>query len=130
MFYDTFVAIDSSCGMVASTALVAVNGQFLVHGINGMVQDSGIPKGFLTVILLPVVANTPDVCAVILRTNVVVQYHQAIRGSMNRKVEIEIIIAVSRSIQVSCFILPFMVLLGWMIRADMSLVFNGFGFYL
>ena len=46
---------------------------------------------------------------------------------MNGKVEIEIIIAVSRSIQISCFGLPFMVLLGWEIGADMSLVFNAFG---
>jgi len=47
-------------------------------------------------------------------------------GSSKGKVEIEIIIAVSRSIQVSCLVLPFMVLLGWIIGTDMSLVFNRF----
>src|SRR5947207_510787 len=91
-----------------------------------MVQDSGISQTFLIVILLPVVANMPEVYSILLHTDVDIQYFQAIRGSMNRKEEIEIIVAISRSIQISCFILPFMVILGWIIGANMSLIFNGF----
>jgi Ca2+:H+ antiporter len=55
-----------------------------------------------------------------------VQYFQAITGSVKGKIELEIIIAVNRSIQVACFVLPFTVLLGWIIGTEMSLLFNGF----
>jgi len=55
------VAIDRLSRLIGSTALIAVNGQFLVNSISGMVQGSGISQPFLIIILLPVVANTPDV---------------------------------------------------------------------
>mmetsp|Transcript_62004 Transcript_62004/g.134432 ORF Transcript_62004/g.134432 Transcript_62004/m.134432 type:complete len:454 (+) Transcript_62004:66-1427(+) len=103
-------------GLAISTVLVAVSSEFLVDAIDGLVhQLHGTPfemgKTFIGVILLPIVGNACE-------------HVGAVRMAMVEKVDITIGIAVGSSTQIALFVVPFSVLIGWMIDVPMDLNFG------
>lgn len=99
--------------LFASTALVAVNAEFLVDSIDGMVEGSGISETFVGLILLPIVGNAAE-------------HVTAVTVAIKNKMDLAIGVAVGSSMQIALLVTPFTVLLGWILGTDMTLFFNTF----
>ena len=99
--------------LVLVTLLVAVCAEYLVDSIDAIVEESGISKTFIGLILLPIVGNAAEHV-----TAVVVAYKD--------KMDLAIGVAIGSSMQIALFVTPFLVILGWIIKQPMTLNFEGF----
>lgn len=129
--------------LVISTALVAVCAEFLVGSINSLLDDTGLNEVFVGLIILPVVGNTAELIT-------------AVTVATKNKMDLAIGVAVGSSIQIgmsrtcrrcstppalfrslpssdkltpsrtALFVTPVVVLLGWILHKDMSLLFSLF----
>ncbi|KAH7312371.1 putative calcium ion transporter Vcx1 [Stachybotrys elegans] len=99
--------------LVVVTLLVAICAEFLVGTIDKVVEKGGLSKGFIGLILIPIVGNAAEhVTAVVV----------AIRNKM----DLAMGVAIGSSIQIAMFMTPFLVIVGWIIGRDMSLHFETF----
>lgn len=105
--------VAAGTALVLVTILVAVCAEYLVGSIDAIVQEAGISKTFIGLILLPIVGNAAEHV-----TAVVVAYKD--------KMDLAIGVAVGSSMQIALFVTPFLVILGWIIGQDMTLNFQGF----
>lgn len=96
-----------------TTVVVAYCSEFLVDSIEGVVEEYGMPKAFIGVILLPIVGNAAEHA-----TAVVV----AVKGKM----DLALGVAVGSSTQIALFMVPFAVIIGWMLEIEMTLDFRVF----
>jgi Ca2+:H+ antiporter len=101
-----------------STALVALNAEYLVDSINAITcSGNGISKTFVGLILLPIVGNAAE-------------HATAVTVAVKDKMDLAIGVAVGSSMQIALLVLPFTVVLGWIIGNDktshMTLLFDGF----
>ncbi|KAL0562976.1 hypothetical protein V5O48_019102, partial [Marasmius crinis-equi] len=94
------------------TVLVAVTAEWLVDSINGMVENSPIiTKEFIGIILLPIVGNAAE-------------HVTAVTVSVKDKLTLSLGVAVGSSIQIALFVIPFTVLLAWMMGKPLTLLFD------
>ena len=110
---ETLTPIPAGIALVMITVLVAVCAEYLVDSIDAIVESTGISKTFIGLILLPIVGNAAEHV-----TAVVVSY----KGKMN----LALGVAIGSSLQISLFVTPFLVILGWIIHRDMTLNFKAF----
>ena len=97
-----------------STVLVALNAEYLVDSINAITCGGGISKNFVGLILLPIVGNAAE-------------HATAVTVAIKDKMDLAIGVAVGSSIQIALLVLPFTVVLGWIMgKDDMTLFFDGF----
>lgn len=96
-----------------STALVGVCAEFLVSSINDVTCEYGVPQYFVGLILLPIVGNAAE-------------HATAVTVAVRDKMDLAIGVAVGSSMQISLLVLPLMVVIGWIIKKDMTLVFDDF----
>jgi len=94
-----------------TTVIVAFASDLLVDTIEAVTEKSHINKHFIGIILLPIVGNACEHAA-------------AVRFAMQDKPGLSIGIAVGSSTQISLFVVPFSVLIGWAIRQPMDLNFG------
>mmetsp|Transcript_58793 Transcript_58793/g.140145 ORF Transcript_58793/g.140145 Transcript_58793/m.140145 type:complete len:487 (+) Transcript_58793:67-1527(+) len=94
-----------------TTIFVAASSECLVDSIDGLVEDVGIGHVFIGVILLPIVGNACE-------------HAGAVRMAIHNKVDITIGIAIGSSTQVGLFVVPFTVIVGWLIDQPMNLNFG------
>ncbi|KAK6362379.1 hypothetical protein TWF730_006069 [Orbilia blumenaviensis] len=100
--------------LAGSTALVAICAEFLVDSLDYLVEHSPISKYFVGLILLPIVGNAAEHA-----TSVTVAYKD--------KMDLAIGVAVGSSMQIALLVIPFIVVLGWIMGIDeMTLYFDGF----
>lgn len=100
--------------LTAVTVLVALNAEFLVDAINAVTCGGGISKNFVGLILLPIVGNAAE-------------HATAVTVAIKDKMDLAIGVAVGSSMQIALLVLPFVVVLGWIIgKDDMTLFFDGF----
>jgi Ca2+:H+ antiporter len=100
--------------LAASTVLVALNAEYLVDSINAITCGGGISKNFVGLILLPIVGNAAE-------------HATAVTVAVKDKMDLAIGVAVGSSMQIALLVLPFTVVLGWIIgKDDMTLFFDGF----
>ena len=104
--------------LAGSTVLVALNAEYLVDSINAITcSGSGISKTFVGLILLPIVGNAAE-------------HATAVTVAVKDKMDLAIGVAVGSSMQIALLVLPFNVVLGWMIgnenTSKMTLYFDGF----
>jgi len=97
--------------LFASTMLVCFTSECLVHAIEGFTAECGFSKTFVGVVLLPIAGNACE-------------HATAIVVAMKDKVTLSIGIALGSTIQVSLFVVPFAVLVGWFIDQPMDLYFQ------
>ncbi|KAJ7832665.1 Calcium/proton exchanger [Mycena olivaceomarginata] len=88
------------------TVLVAVTAEWLVDSINGLVSGGAITKEFVGVILLPIVGNAAV--------------------SVKDKLTLSLGVAVGSSIQIALFVIPFMMVLGWILGKPLTMLFDPF----
>ncbi|TVY74679.1 Vacuolar calcium ion transporter [Fusarium oxysporum f. sp. cubense] len=99
--------------LVVTTVLVTLCADYLVNSINGLVTTSGISRGFIGLILIPIVGNAAEhVTAVVV--------------ALRDKMDLAMGVAVGSSIQIAILVAPFLVIVGWIIGAEIALHFQTF----
>lgn len=100
--------------LLCSTALVAVCAEFMVTAIPDMIKNSpSVSEAFIGLIILPIVGNAAE-------------HVTAVTVAAKNKMDLAIGVAVGSSIQIALFVTPIVVLLGWILKTEMSLYFNLF----
>ncbi|RVX69587.1 hypothetical protein B0A52_06651 [Exophiala mesophila] len=99
--------------LLASTAMVALCAEFLVGSIDHLVASTNVSQAFIGLIILPVVGNAAE-------------HVTAVTVAAKNKMDLAINIALGSSIQIALFVTPFMVILGWILKTEMSLYFSLF----
>jgi len=89
------------------TALVSIFSDFLVGGINGVCEVTGMSTTFLGVVLLPIIGNA-------------VEHWTAVICAYKGKMNLSISISLGSSAQISLFVLPTAVIVGWIINEDVT----------
>ena len=105
--------IPACIALVLVTILVAVCAEYLVDSIDSIVEESGISKTFIGLILLPIVGNAAE-------------HVTACVVAWKDKMDLAIGVAIGSSLQIALFVTPFLVILGWIIGQPMTLNFQGF----
>ena len=105
--------VAAGIALVVVTVFVAVCADYLVDSIDAIVEESGISKTFIGLVLLPIVGNAAEHV-----TACVVAYKD--------KMDLAIGVAIGSSLQIALFVTPFLVILGWIIDKPMTLHFQTF----
>ncbi|KAF7359886.1 Ca(2+)/H(+) antiporter [Mycena venus] len=95
------------------TVVVAVTAEWLVDSINGLVEGGNITREFVGVILLPIVGNAAE-------------HVTAVTVSVKDKLTLSLGVAVGSSIQIALFVIPFMMVLGWILGKPLTMLFDPF----
>ncbi|KAK9829782.1 hypothetical protein WJX72_007883 [[Myrmecia] bisecta] len=97
----------------AITVIVALCSEFLTSALDDFSKQSGIHEAFLGLIILPIAGNACEhITAVIV--------------AIKDKMDLSIAVALGSSIQISLFVLPVVVLVGWAIGKDFTLDIDAF----
>jgi Ca2+:H+ antiporter len=99
--------------LLVSTGLVALCAEFLVGSIDYLIANSGVNQAFIALIILPIVGNAAE-------------HVTAVTVAAKNKMDLAINIALGSSIQIALFVTPLMVILGWILKTEMSLYFSLF----
>jgi Ca2+:H+ antiporter len=85
-----------------------------VDSIDAITQTGGVSETFVGLILLPIVGNAAE-------------HATAVTVACKDKMDLSIGVAVGSSMQIALLVLPFIVILGWILgNDDMTLYFDGF----
>ena len=100
-----------------STAFVGICAEFMTDAIDPITKPCGpLPRTFVGLILLPIVGNAAE-------------HATAVTVAMKDKMDLAIGVAVGSSMQIALLVIPFVVILGWIIgthNPDMNLAFDAF----
>ncbi|XP_057855693.1 vacuolar cation/proton exchanger 3 isoform X1 [Cryptomeria japonica] len=95
------------------TAWISFLSGYLVNAIEGASDSWNMPVAFISVILLPLVGNAAE-------------HASAIMFAMKDKLDISLGVAIGSSTQISMFVIPFCVVVGWIMGKRMDLNFQLF----
>ena len=95
------------------TFFIAILSDALSETIESAGESYGVSGVFLSTIVLPIVGNAAE-------------HASAVTFGMKNKLDLSMGIAVGSACQISIFVIPCMVVVGWMIGKDMSLNFGLF----
>ncbi|XP_047159700.1 vacuolar cation/proton exchanger 5-like isoform X2 [Vigna umbellata] len=104
---------ESIIWLSVMTAWISILSEYLVGAIEGASTAWEIPIAFISVILLPLVGNAAE-------------HASAIMFAMKDKLDISIGVAIGSSTQISMFVIPFCVVIGWIMGHSMDLNFQLF----
>lgn len=100
--------------LAVSTALVAVCAEFMVDSINAITEGGAVSRTFVGLILLPIVGNAAE-------------HATAVTVACKDKMDLAIGVAVGSSMQIALLVIPFVVILGWILgNGEMNLAFDSF----
>jgi Ca2+:H+ antiporter len=99
--------------LVAATAAVAVESELLVGALEPALQDLGLSKFFVGLILVPVVGNAAE-------------HSSAVLMALRNKLDVTLEIAIGSSTQVALFVAPVLVFLSLAVGHPMDFVFTTF----
>lgn len=99
--------------MIISSAVVAICAQFLVDSIEHVVSNARLTEAFLGLIILPVLGNTAEMAT-------------AVTVALKNKMDLAINVTIGSAIQITLFMAPAMVSLGWWMGKGLSMHFNMF----
>lgn len=92
--------------LLISTVFVALCAEYMVDAISDITSgSSGISKTFVGLILLPIVGNAAE-------------HATAVTVAVKDKMDLAIGVAVGSSMQIALLVLPFIVVLGWIMGKD------------
>ncbi|KAJ7363973.1 Calcium/proton exchanger [Mycena albidolilacea] len=95
------------------TVIVAITAEWLVDSIDGLTEGGGITKEFVGVILLPIVGNAAE-------------HVTAVSVSVKDKLTLSLGVAVGSSIQIALFVIPFIMVLAWILGKPLTMLFDPF----
>jgi Ca2+:H+ antiporter len=100
-------------GLIGITAIITKLSEYLVASIDGFCVQSGMSRTFVGLIILPIVGNA-------------VEHATAVSVAMKNKMDLAMGVAVGSSVQISLFVAPLTVLIGWGVGQPMSFNFPHF----
>lgn len=103
----------SLTGLLCTTVAITFFSEMLVDSIDGFCATSGVSRTFVGIIILPIVGNA-------------VEHVTAVTVAMKDKMDLAMGIAVGSCTQISLFVVPLTVLIGWGIDKNMTLNFPHF----
>ena len=95
------------------TAWISFLSGYLVNAIEVASESWNMPVAFISVILLPIVGNAA-------------KHANAIMFAMKDKLDISLDVAIGSSTQIAMFVIPFRVVVGWIMGKSMDLNFQLF----
>jgi Ca2+:H+ antiporter len=100
--------------LAGATAIIGICAEFMVDGISSITASGKISVEFVGLILLPIVGNAAE-------------HATAVTVAVKDKMDLAIGVAVGSSMQVSLFLIPLLVVIGWIMgKDDMTMSFDGF----
>ncbi|KAI0780581.1 calcium/proton exchanger [Trametes elegans] len=106
--------IPAACSaLLLVTVITSFCADYLVASIEETANRYSIPKPFIGLILLPIVANAAE-------------HVTSVWMAMKNKMELTIGICVGSSIQIAAFVVPLLVIVGWVTHHDLTLFFADF----
>ncbi|CAL1705575.1 unnamed protein product [Somion occarium] len=104
--------VSAGASLFGVTVMTAFCADWLVASIEETAERYSIPKAFIGLILLPIANAAEHVTAVWM--------------ALKNKMELTIGICVGSSIQIAAFVVPLLVIVGWITRHDLTLFFADF----
>jgi len=95
------------------TLAISFCAEYLVDSIEGISENWNLSPSFVGLILLPIVGNAAE-------------HVTAITVALKNKMDLAIGVALGSSMQVALMVIPFLVIVGWIINVNLSLVFTLF----
>ncbi|KAA1469351.1 Calcium/proton exchanger [Dentipellis sp. KUC8613] len=105
--------IAAGVSLLTITVITSFVADFLVASIEETAERYHIPKPFIGLILLPIVANAAE-------------HVTSVWMAMKDKMELTIGICVGSSIQIATFVVPLLVIVGWISGHELTLFFDNF----
>lgn len=100
--------------LAGATAIIGLCAEFMVDGISAVTASGSVSVEFVGLILLPIVGNAAE-------------HATAVTVACKDKMDLAIGVAVGSSMQVSLFLIPLLVVIGWIMGNDnMNMSFDGF----
>ena len=99
--------------LLGATILVVLESEFLVAGIEPVVQTLGVSELFIGVIVIPIIGNAAE-------------HSTSVMMALKNKMEISLEIAIGSSTQIALFVAPLLVFLGYLIGRPLDLLFTGY----
>ncbi|KAL2127384.1 hypothetical protein VTI74DRAFT_10821 [Chaetomium olivicolor] len=110
---DQLSTFASAVVLVIATLGISVTSDYLVDSVDGLVETLGISRGFIGLIVVPIVGNASCFVA-------------TVQWALSGKIQLAVSVIVGSTLQISLFVTPFLVILGWIIGSPMSLQFDTF----
>lgn len=105
--------LAAATSLLIVTVITAVCADYLVSSIEETAERYHIPKPFIGLILLPIVANAAE-------------HVTSVWMAQKDRMELAIGICVGSSIQIATFVVPLLVVVGWVTHHDLTLQFGDF----
>jgi Ca2+:H+ antiporter len=105
--------IKTGAILICAAAGIMFCSHFLLDTINDTSAATHISRTFIATILVPIASNAPE-CATV------------IGSSQNGRIDFAVAVIVSSILQIALFVVPILVLLGWVITQPMTLNFETF----
>jgi len=96
--------------LLVSTMLLAFNTSFATDSLSGMMAATGLTQTFVGIVLLPLLSNDITV----------------IKPAVQDKMDLCVALTVGKFLQTTLLVIPFTVILGWIIGVPLKLSFDGF----
>ncbi|KAJ4970247.1 hypothetical protein NE237_003346 [Protea cynaroides] len=97
--------------LMGMTSVIALLSEYIVATIEEAAESWGISVSFISVILLPIVGNAAE-------------HAGAVIFAFKNKLDISLGVALGSATQISLFVIPFSVLVAWIMGVDMDLDFH------
>ncbi|KAK2612615.1 hypothetical protein QQS21_001387 [Conoideocrella luteorostrata] len=97
--------------LLASGAIIAKCTVNLMEHLDGMSQSLNISKTFIAIVIIPLVSNAPEMA-------------QVVAASRKQKINFAIGVIIGSILQIALFVLPVLVLIGWVWQRRMDLYFQ------
>jgi Ca2+:H+ antiporter len=98
--------------LVFTTAVIALESEFLVSAVEPMTESLGLSKFFVGIILIPIIGNAAE-------------HSTAVVMAIKNKMDVAIEIAIGSSLQIILFVAPILIFLS-LLFTPMSIIFNEF----
>ncbi|CAM6045102.1 unnamed protein product [Sphagnum compactum] len=95
------------------TIFISILSEYLIDAIEGASTSWNVPVSFISVIILPIVGNAAE-------------HASAIMFALKDKLDLSLGIAIGSSTQISMFVIPFCVVIGWSMGIHIDLNFQLF----
>jgi len=105
--------ISAGVCLIAVTVVTSFCADFLVGSIEETAEKYHIPKAFIGIVLLPLVSNAAE-------------HVTSVWMAVKSKMELVISISIGSSIQIATFVIPLLVIIGWIVGQPLSLFFADF----
>jgi len=106
-------SLSAGLSLLVVTVVTSFCADYLVASIEETAEQYSIPKPFIGLILIPLVANAAE-------------HVTSVWMAMKNKMMLAISISVGSSIQIATFVIPLLVIVGWIVGQELTLFFADF----